>query len=175
MKIKRDIFFILFAIISFPLIGMEAEDNPGATLYLAKYGKKTNEELFEIVKDASKAEQDAILQILTGRGLPAPGSQLTAVPVSSDNNSWINDENIINIIGITALLIVGWTTIEACIAYKKLSKEEWKESNGFAKKSALLAYKTGSAMLSRPGQVIVLGKDIINKIVPNRQSCDKRL
>lgn len=67
-----------------------------------------------------------------------------------------------------AITVAIWTTAEIVMAYKKISVEEWHEAKTPLNKMKLLACKTGSSMLSRPGQAVTLVRDALNRFIRAR-------
>jgi hypothetical protein len=181
MKMTTYNFFVFLMIISFPLLGMEFDTPEEKVQFWKKrLSDQGDDTLIEIASDVNQSEQrDAASTILDERSISvAPKSKLPIVANNSlysvnkvdlGNNRLINNDDDVSY-GLGAMLTWAmiWAIIEGCIAYKNLSHQEC-NNIGFVQKSALLAYKTGSAMLSRPGQVIAFGRNIIRKVLPSRK------
>jgi hypothetical protein len=149
-----------------------------AEFWIKHYSSYNDEQLFEF-RRTLKNQQKVISGILIRRGfvlsqpieiVPKLIEPKLEMPGDSTVISWIDSEYFIHCIGITVVLGVIWTTVETYFAYKNISKEEWEQADGFAKKSALIAAKTGSAMASRPGQVVNCIRAILDKSRSEHQS-----
>lgn len=165
MKMSTRFFFIILALMNSSLNGMKFDSPPEEIDYwIEQYFKCSNEQLLEN-KRIFETQLKALSEVLARKGLLSLERAVEIKPeLANTNNYWI--DNITFGLPVVVTLGMIWTITEAYLAYKNMSQDEWNNAIGFTQKSALIAFKACSAMVSRPGQVVALGRTMINKIMP---------
>lgn len=78
------------------------------------------------------------------------------------------ESKMLSVFEVAGIALAIWTTTEAIMAYKNISEDEWNTLKTMPQKLRLLTRVTGSAMYSRPGQVIGKARELLKSMVAEK-------